>query len=283
MGTLCSRNDIHLPTALTQCLQLFFSRALTTATKADIQTVFSQYGQVLEVVPFLVSKGSTFTRVRDGMPCILLLCCAAPVCESNRSQQTWQQTVLLTPSCCQHGLALIHNRNQQCSHAPVQGCGLVMMSSQQEATAAIEGLNSKYTWAGKDRPMVVVPLDITLQERRRNSTGTTTATGMGLGLGQKMRADSLPLAAQVAMADALSSMDLGEQHRHPGGGYGACSGAGATAVGCRQHQFLCLSCLFTAGQQRNAGLRQHACMLCSQAAGPAATAQVPQYCSTPVT
>jgi hypothetical protein len=48
-----------------------------------------------------------------------------------------------------------------------QGCGLVKMSTPQEATAAIEGLDDRFQWAGMTGPMVVELMDSSLQRQRR--------------------------------------------------------------------------------------------------------------------
>lgn len=49
----------------------------------------------------------------------------------------------------------------------LQGCGLVTMGSHEEAVAAIQGLDSKYTWEGMDSTMVVKWMDVAMQRRRR--------------------------------------------------------------------------------------------------------------------
>jgi RNA recognition motif-containing protein len=48
-----------------------------------------------------------------------------------------------------------------------KGCGLITMNSNDEAIAAINALDSKYTWEGMDSPMVVKWMDVALQKRRR--------------------------------------------------------------------------------------------------------------------
>lgn len=49
----------------------------------------------------------------------------------------------------------------------LQGCGLVTMGSHEEAVAAIQGLDNKYTWEGMDSTMVVKWMDVAMQRRRR--------------------------------------------------------------------------------------------------------------------
>jgi len=48
-----------------------------------------------------------------------------------------------------------------------KGCGLVTMGTNDEAVAAIEALDQKFTWEGMDAPMVVKWMDAALQKRRR--------------------------------------------------------------------------------------------------------------------
>lgn len=66
-----------------------------------------------------------------------------------------------------------------------KGCGLVTMGSNDEAAAAIEALDSKYTWDGMDSPMVVKWMDAALQKRRREEhlaamrQGLVPSMGMG--------------------------------------------------------------------------------------------------------
>lgn len=48
-----------------------------------------------------------------------------------------------------------------------KGCGLVTMGTHEEATTAIDVLDSKYTWPGMDSTMVVKWMDVAMQRRRR--------------------------------------------------------------------------------------------------------------------
>lgn len=48
-----------------------------------------------------------------------------------------------------------------------QGCGLVTMGTHEEAVAAIDALDNKFTWEGMESPMVVKWMDAALQRRRR--------------------------------------------------------------------------------------------------------------------
>jgi hypothetical protein len=53
------------------------------------------------------------------------------------------------------------------SCATLQGCGLVTLETHAAAAAALDALNTKYTWPGMQSPMVVKWMDATLQSRRR--------------------------------------------------------------------------------------------------------------------
>jgi hypothetical protein len=52
-------------------------------------------------------------------------------------------------------------------HCTCQGCGLLKMGSQNEASAAIDGLDDQHTWPGMTNPMVVKWMDGDLQRQRR--------------------------------------------------------------------------------------------------------------------
>lgn len=66
-----------------------------------------------------------------------------------------------------------------------KGCGLVTLGTHEEAAAAIDELDSKFTWDGMDSPMVVKWMDAQLQKRRREEhlaamrQGLVPSMGMG--------------------------------------------------------------------------------------------------------
>lgn len=133
-----------------------------------------------------------------------------------------------------------------------KGCGLVTMGSNEEASAAIEALDQRFTWEGMDAPMVVKWMDAALQKRRREEhlaamrqglvpsmggtprqdlwSGSNTMSSGSLGsFGGLMASGSAGLRAQGASGSGAA----GYLQQQPGGGaspYDSGGGAGGSAL-----------------------------------------------------
>jgi hypothetical protein len=120
----------------------------------------------------------------------------------------------------------------------------VTMGSHQEAAAALDALNSKYTWGGMQSPMIVKWMDAALQKRRRehhmaatrqelsmpvvglqssggmsNRGGISNQGGMGIlpgVVGQQVPQLLQPLGLPTASLQALSGAQVTRQHPHHG-------------------------------------------------------------------
>ncbi|GAX72674.1 hypothetical protein CEUSTIGMA_g130.t1 [Chlamydomonas eustigma] len=111
-----------------------------------------------------------------------------------------------------------------------KGCGLVTMSTHEEAIAAIQALDNQHVWEGMDVPMVVKWMDAALQRRRREqhlaAMRQGLATSMTLGEDAWMPSGSgfypnlsLPPSSRVSVGMGTSGVLV------MGGGGGLVGGA----------------------------------------------------------
>jgi len=103
-----------------------------------------------------------------------------------------------------------------------KGCGLVTMGTHEEAVAAIDALDNKFTWEGMESPMVVKWMDAALQRRRREQHLAALRSGLMPGM---PGVGGWPGPEAQWMAPALQQLSAMPGNVRMGGGYGG-PGAG---------------------------------------------------------
>jgi CUG-BP- and ETR3-like factor len=160
------------------------------ANEEDVQALFERFGAVEDVSLFRAFRGAPTTRVSaKGGPLNGVKEARMDLRDAAREKQEQPYILLPGPDPTHaHSLFLL------------QGCGLVIMGTHQQALAAIEALDSQHIWPGMEARMAVKWMDTKLQRQRRE---------------QHLAAMHRNAAAATAGADPTSRMSL------PGGPLGS--------------------------------------------------------------
>jgi hypothetical protein len=177
--------------------QMFFARVPRTIAEHEVVALFSRYGQVRSVTVFRAFHRAPVSKVR---PAALA---AASAALRPRTAATQPRAWLGLRGGGLEAEPRRPDRQPASQPAPhpaappsrPQGCGLVKMSTAQEAAAVIKGLDDKFQWAGMTGPMVVEVMDSNLQRQRR-------CAGTGRPPGR------VPPCRQGVLATALGPLPL---------------------------------------------------------------------------